>query len=217
MKTVRMFFSKTARAAYISHLDLSRTMQRALKRAKLPVWYTEGFNPHIYLTFALPLSLGHEGLCESMDFRLTEDVEYDELVARINECLPAGLAASGAAEAKMNPGEITFASYEIEMDMSGFEDPMKLLEDYLNKESIEVERKSKKGIITVDIKPDLNILGKALDGNNITVVLILPAGSQKNVNPNLFVTGFEASLGAALPKPKFVRTALYDEKMREFE
>ncbi len=63
----RVFFSKTDRAKYISHLDLNRVMQGAIKRAKLPVWYTEGYNPHMYVQFMLPLSLGQEGVREAMD------------------------------------------------------------------------------------------------------------------------------------------------------
>ena len=45
-------------ASYISLLDMQRVMQRVLKRSGLPVWHTLGFNPHIYMTFACPLSLG---------------------------------------------------------------------------------------------------------------------------------------------------------------
>ncbi len=56
MTTVRVWFTKTGEASYISLLDLQRVMQRALKRSGLPVWYTQGFNPHIYMTFAAPLA-----------------------------------------------------------------------------------------------------------------------------------------------------------------
>ena len=62
MTTVRIFFEKCGEAAYISLLDLQRVMGRALKRSGLPVWYTLGFNPHIYMTFTCPLSLGQESL-----------------------------------------------------------------------------------------------------------------------------------------------------------
>ena len=62
MTTIRVWFTKTGEASYISLLDLQRVMQRALKRSGLPVWYTLGFNPHIYMTFAAPLSLGQESL-----------------------------------------------------------------------------------------------------------------------------------------------------------
>ena len=51
MNTVRIWFTKTGEASYISLLDLQRVMGRALKRSGLPVWYTLGFNPHIYMTF----------------------------------------------------------------------------------------------------------------------------------------------------------------------
>ena len=60
--TVRIRFEKTGEAAYISLLDLQRVFHRILKRSGLPVYYTQGFNPHIYLSFACPLSLGQESL-----------------------------------------------------------------------------------------------------------------------------------------------------------
>lgn len=66
MTTVRIFYKKLDVAKYISHLDMQRCMQRAVKRAKLPVWYTEGFNPHPYITFALPISLGIESIMRKL-------------------------------------------------------------------------------------------------------------------------------------------------------
>ncbi len=68
------FYKKVGDARYISHLDLSRFMQRSLKRTGLPLWHTEGFNPHPYVTFALPLSVGQSGQRETMDFRLVSPV-----------------------------------------------------------------------------------------------------------------------------------------------
>ena len=58
---------------FISHLDMTRFMARVIRRAELPVWYTEGFNPHLYMTFALPLSLGFESEYEVVDIRLLDD------------------------------------------------------------------------------------------------------------------------------------------------
>ena len=74
MHNIRVFYNKTQRAKYISHLDINRCMQRALKRSGLPVWYTEGFHTHIYVTFALPTPLGFESMYEAMDFRLIEEL-----------------------------------------------------------------------------------------------------------------------------------------------
>ena len=79
--TIRLVFSKTGKARYISHLDLNRAMIRAVRRARLPVWYTEGFNRHPYVTFAAPLSLGYEGMHETMDLRLEGEMPMGELVS----------------------------------------------------------------------------------------------------------------------------------------
>ena len=79
MIKVRAVFAKRGRAKYISHLDLNRCMQRVFKRSGIPIWYTEGFNPHIYITFALPLSLGYESGVEIMDFNITEGIPFKDI------------------------------------------------------------------------------------------------------------------------------------------
>ena len=70
MLKIRTVYEKRGRAKYISHLDLNRCMQRTIRRAGLPIWYSEGFNPRMYLMFPLALSLGFESVCEVMDFNL---------------------------------------------------------------------------------------------------------------------------------------------------
>ena len=97
MEPIRVFYRKTDTAKYISHLDINRCFQRAMKRAGIPLWFTEGFNPHAYLTFPLPLALGYESLCECVDFRLTQPMEPGEIVDRLNRVLPMGLKAYAAA------------------------------------------------------------------------------------------------------------------------
>ncbi len=91
MRSVRLNFSKTGRAIYISHLDVNRMMTRAVRRAQLPMWYTEGFNPHPYIAFALPLSLGQSSDCEYMDIRIEGDMTDEEVKDRLNAVLPEGL------------------------------------------------------------------------------------------------------------------------------
>ncbi len=70
MRRTRLLFSKTGRARYISHLDLMRTFQRVFLRAGIRLRHTEGFNPHPYMVFALPLPVGCESDCELLDFDL---------------------------------------------------------------------------------------------------------------------------------------------------
>ena len=110
---VRVFFEKTGMTKYISHLDLMRCMTRAIKRAAIPAWYTEGFNPHLFITFALPLTLGVESLCESMDIRLTEEMGFEEVKNRLNVNLPDGIRITNVAAPVYKANDIAFAEYKI--------------------------------------------------------------------------------------------------------
>lgn len=88
-------------------------MQRSLRRAGIPLWYTEGFNRHPYVTFAAPLSLGFEGLQETMDIRLEQEMADEELVCRLREASPEGITILSAADAVHKPGEIASARYRL--------------------------------------------------------------------------------------------------------
>ena len=113
MKNVRVWFEKKGAVQYISHLDLTRCMARALKLSGLPVWYTEGFNPRIYMTYAMPLSLGVRGERECMDIRLTEDVPLKEVASRLNAHLPRDLRVLSAGDPQSPFEEIRWGEYQI--------------------------------------------------------------------------------------------------------
>ena len=110
---VRAIFTKKDRAKYISHLDLYRAMQRAFKRAKLPVWYTQGYNSRLYLNFALALSLGFESSCEIMDFRIVDDIPLEELEERLKKVMPEGLNIVKLYYPVMKTKDIAFSQYTI--------------------------------------------------------------------------------------------------------
>ncbi|MCI8553812.1 MAG: DUF2344 domain-containing protein [Clostridiales bacterium] len=211
MKTVRIRFSKTGRARYISHLDLSRVMQRALRRADVPLWYTEGFNRHPYVTFAAPLSLGFEGLRETMDFRLVEDMAFDELVRRLDEAVPEGIRVLSAAEPVMKPGQIARARYRLTVDGG-----LGRLEEFLNLPEIGAEKRTKKGEIRrLDLKPSL--LETQLSGEEGKTLweLLLPCGGE-TVNPSLVWSAYTAFSGDSR-RAAVLRLELYDQEGRPFE
>src|SRR5574344_388562 len=89
----RMKFAKEGRAKYISHLDLMHTMQRSLARCEMPLWFTEGFNQHAYVSVALPLSTGFSGEWELLDFQLTCENVPENAVQALNDVFPEGLRA----------------------------------------------------------------------------------------------------------------------------
>lgn len=89
-------------------------MLRALHKSKIPIWHTEGFNPHPFATFPLPLSLGFRGVNECMDVRLEdEEFSFEEIKNRLNACLPRGLRVFDVTEAVMKAGKVAYASFTI--------------------------------------------------------------------------------------------------------
>ena len=203
----RAFFSKTGRAKYISHLDLSGTVIRAMKRSKLPIWQTEGFNPRTYVTFMLPLSLGQEGEHEAMDFRLTGDVPYPEVMERLNAALPADIRVTEVTVPKDKNTDITAARWRIDFTC----DPDKLRR-LCEKEQINVEKRTKKGVSTVDLKP----LMTDLEINGSQLLVTLPAGNSFNINPALLFEAYTAEYGEHVKRLRIVRTNTYCGG-REFE
>lgn len=200
MKNVRVFFSKTGRAVYISHLDLYRLFQRAVRRAKLPVWETEGFNPHVYITFALPLSLGTEGVRESLDTRLTEELLFDELCDRLNRALPEGIRVLGASEPIYKNTDIARSEYEACHDADEA-----LLTRFFGQEQILAEKRTKRGFSEIDLKPALEI--KEREEGRLR--LLLPSGAETNLNANLVFETFEKQFDVRIGRLRVKRTAVY--------
>lgn len=192
MKSVRIVFSKMGRIKYVSHLDLVRAMTRAVRRADIPLWYTEGFNKHPYLTFAAPLSLGYEGLRETMDIRMADDFPHDELVKRLNAVLPEGLVAISAADVVAKAGDLAAAEYRLTIHL-----PVSVVSEALSRNELLVEKRTKKKTMkTMDILPYFQSADVEAVGEDTTVVTVsLPSGSNENVNPGLFVTALKGITG----------------------
>ncbi len=200
--TVRITFSKTGTARYISHLDVNRTMIRALRRAQLPIWYTEGFNKHPYVTFAAPLSLGFEGERETMDVRLNEEVPMNEVVCRLDAVMPAGLKITGAAPAVKKAGDVAVAVYQLTVGC-----PLSMIQDLLAQPSIIVQKRTKKKTMKdVDLRPVLEEAHSVFeeDEGRVHWQLILPCGSTDSVNPSLIAEALRAHTGSE-ELPFFVR------------
>lgn len=216
--TVRVWFTKTGRAKYISHLDLNRCMMRAIQKAKIPLWFTEGFNPHAFITFALPLSLGIDGLRESMDIRLVEEISKEELIEKVNAGLPEDIRIFDVTAPVMKPGKIAYASFTITIEPEDrtAEECVQIVRDLLAQDTVVVKKKSKSGIKDVDIKPFLDVKELRVDGNNVVIEILLPAGSTQNVNPQLLFAALENFCGTRF-YARIVRNDLFDKDSTVFQ
>lgn len=218
---VRLFYSKTGSAKYISHLDTMRAFQRAFRRCRdLDFWYTEGFNPHLYLTFALPLSLGYESGAETVDFRLASHVPYREVVEKLNAVLPAGFKAYKAAKPIMNAKVIRFADYNISFTADGIDPEAVLAEWYrcFTRESVTVKKFTKRGAEDVDLKAGEKIKLSKLKQfeNRFCFKARLVSGVELNINPNLVLQAFKEFCEIEPQDVEIKRVAVYNGKMEEF-
>lgn len=189
MPNVRVFYEKKGRAKYISHLDFTRCMQRALKRAGIPVWYSQGFNPHMYLSFALPLALGYESECEVMDLRLTVPMDFEEMKNRLNQVLPPDIRVLRAALQQNKPQTIVKALYQITLAGEQAGEAGKAFDGFIEQESILVMKRTKKGPKEVDIRPDFEMVSKTEEPGSVVYTGYFSAG-QKNINPTLLTDCF---------------------------
>lgn len=211
---VRGKFDKFGRAVFISHLDLMRTMQRAVKRSRIPVWYSQGFNPRIYLNFPLALSLGVESCSEFMDFEIVEEVPYDKLLEAINGVLPEGLHFTSMAAPVYKNKEIASAEYEL--CLYG-RDIAENFGGFMSQDTIIVEKHSKsKGTVEMDIKPYITINSSEDRGEYFFADIILPSGMELNINSNVLTDAFAAYMGNDIEKISAKRTKIITKDGKEF-
>lgn len=218
MKSVRIWFEKDFECRYISHLDLNRCMLRALHKSKLPVWHTEGFNPHPFATFPLPLSLGFRGINECMDVKLEDDnYSFEEIIKKLNECLPRGIQVFDVTDPVMKAGKIAFAEFSIKLSCENTNSTViaEKLSRFLESDKIEIEKRSKKGLKTVDIKQGIKSYRIEEKFDFVLLNVILSAGSSDNVNPNLLISAFD-NYSALAVDADITRIDLYNSDMELF-
>ena len=208
---VRLKFYKTGKLKYISHLDLMRTMKGALGRAKAPVKYTEGFNPHPKMVFSLPLPVGAESVCEYLDVTLTAPCDERELAAAINRELTSELQITAIYPQELSFQEITGAEYDFLFYDLTAEELSKALDG-----ALPIEKKSKKGYVVVDLRPKIAGYGITPQEEGVRFHALLGADSGDFVNPELLVRAIEKSLGRPVEDYGIKRLELYAGDRRVF-
>ena len=218
MNKLRMRFSKTGRAIYISHLDLMATMQRAFSRAGSRLQYSEGFNPRPQISIALPLSVGTASRCEIMDFRLLEEVDITLLTARLNATMPEGITVLEIYEPTRKNAELKWLAVEglFEYDERSVDIMQKQLAAFFARPSIVIEKKTKRGFGEVDIRPAIREIAFTAGEDGVHVSAVLSAQSP-TLNPDLLPAALRALAPEIAPDfAKFTRIETYDAEMKLF-
>lgn len=215
MDKLRMRFKKTGRAAYISHLDLVQTIQRAFFRAQLPLKYSEGYNPRPQLSALLPLSVGTESLCELMDLQLTRDMDIAPIPSMLTAALPEGIEIMEVYPRQRKPVELKWLKVEgrLEYDGRAIDELIEPLRAFFARDSITVMRKTKRGEGLADIKGAINSLELTPGERKISLGAVISA-QEPTLNPALLIDALRQNAPEIVPDfAKFTRIETYDREM----
>ncbi len=223
MNSLRVWFKKTGRAKYISHLDLMRSMTKAIKRSGVKVWYTEGFNPHAYITFPLPLSLGIESESECVDIRVEDGVSNWEVKERLYSQMPEGLDVVSVEEPFCNAKEIRYGRYVVTLDFKNEDDAKafaELSQRLIDEGNLVCEKKGKQGrrkvMKEVPLGEHIFNFTQEVKGDVLVMNVDLSAGNPVNISPVLLIGAIEKQSEILPAYKKFEKKCLLTENFEIF-
>lgn len=175
---LRVRFTKQGKIRFVSHRDLARLMERAFRKLRLPVAYTEGFSPRPKFSFGLALSVGHESEAEYLDVELATSIDLEDLPSRLTAALPDGLAVTALKE--MPPGTaslqeaIACCLWHIEVLGVPAPEVAAAVAVVCAATTFELERERKGKTTVVDVRPailELEVVGPTNNGVQLVAVL----------------------------------------------
>ena len=189
-------FEKSARIRHIGHLDIQRAFQRGLRRSGLPVAYSNGFNPHILITFASALSTGACGTREILDVRMAEDTAPEVFVEKMNRAMPPELRITEArAVDDRHPslmGTLTDAEYDLLIyDSETAEKLIAAIPAMMARESVPAMRKTKTGMKECDIRP----LISEIDGKGTHIHAVMALTEREACKPGMLLDALKREAG----------------------
>lgn len=191
MKRLRVKFIKGEELKYLSHLDILRTFTRAIRRSGVPVIYSQGFNPHPNMSFALPLSVGVTSEGELVDIDVEDIITPEVFIKTINKGLPKDLKVIDAEETDVKSNIMAIikgAIYKVRIDGENLSDIINKVKLLLLSNEILMQKETKSGVKESNIRPAIqNIEVIDCKDNFANLLMKLDAGSQSNLKPDLVV------------------------------
>ena len=194
---LRIKFKKVGSLQYISHLDLVRTMHKILVRSKLPLKYTEGFNPKPKMVFAAPLSIGTESLTEYMDVRLSARIDEKMAMKMLNSNMTEEMQALEVYYPETKLTDMKWLSYTILIRTADADSSLAIrCEEALLSDEVSIEKRTKSGEHkTVNIRPLIKCVNAVVDGKDIRINAILSADASSFLNPEFLIKVLKRECG----------------------
>lgn len=211
----RFQFSRGEELKFIGHLDILRLFERVFKRSGLPVAHSQGFNPRPQIIFGQPMPLGLTSEGEFADVELIGGHDPAVFLKTMNDALPPGIRVLDAKE-KKNPsnlmGQISGARYRVCFKAPDGLNLQKLIEKVLAADSIPVLKKTKSGEKEKNIRPFIYELTEASHDSGGCFEVMLGAGQEDNIRPDLFLTGVSNTFQTELEMMSMHRIILLGRK-----
>lgn len=187
VRAVRVRFKKQSPMLYISHLDMTKSVMRAIVKSHLPLWYSEGYNPIPHLVFSPPLSVGCGGDSEVLDFKLIRDVPDEEILETLRAAMPDGIYVTEVYSQEMKLRDISAAQYDIDffgipLGKEKISEIISGISDMFG-ESVIMLKHSKKGDREVDISPLVKSISACECDGALRVNAQLSASGEAYLNP----------------------------------
>ncbi|WP_129596880.1 TIGR03936 family radical SAM-associated protein [Anaerophilus nitritogenes] len=220
MYKIRIRFTKKEWMIFISHLDLLRLIERALRRAKVSLSFSQGFNPHPKISFATALALGVSSDGEYMDIEVEEEIDLQWLKKTMNEELPEGIEVLGCKyipiKSKALMAFVEYSTYRVRCPLIQKieeDDIKKRIENFMNEEEIWIEKiinkKGRKQNKSVNIRPLIEKIELAnYEEDNCVLKMMLKTGSQGNIKPDIVIEKL-GDISIDLTKIRIHRLELY--------
>lgn len=206
----RIKFRKYGVMKFIGHLDVMRFFQKVMRRADIPIAFSGGFSPHMIMSFANPLGVGVTSDGEYFDIELTEEIDMQAAVARMNETVVEGIEIVNMvpiSDDKKQTGMsiVAAADYLSSLKNGEFpEDWKEKAQGFINQPSISIVKKTKKSEKEVDIKPMIY----KFEVRDDSVYMLVATGSVENLKPELVMQALCQYLDVDLETVSFVHHRL---------
>lgn len=208
MQRLRVRYAKRGRMRFTSHRDFSRAFERAVFRARLPMAYSSGFNPHPRISYAGASPTGAASEAEYLEIGLREVVDPTQVLGALAEALPEGLDILTVVE---SPGgglsdrlEVSHWSVEVTDGPAAIATAVAA---FLAAESVPVQRMTKKGLRHFDARPAVLHL-TSRPGDRGTVLELVVRHQEPAVRPDDVLSGLAELAGRPLdPDPRLTRLA----------
>ena len=202
--TVRIKFRKVGNLQYISHRDLQRTLHRILVRAGIPMWYTQGFNPHAKIVFSAPLSVGAQSECELVDIRIDRKISCEKIKELLNREVTDELRILDVYIPTAKFSDMVWADYNIEISNPNLEQGIaEKLNDAVKRNELMITKKTKSGEKEINIIPLIKEFSATFstDEKKIFISAMLSINPDNYLNPEHLLLALDKEFAILTGEP----------------